>query len=111
MSRSYKKAVYKDGYGTKRKRKAKQRASRSLRRCQLVTDSPYFANGKHYKKHSDSYSICDYTSYMMWWDNPHPENWGYIRRLGAGFYQDWYEADKKRFSRWFKKGDKWHHWK
>lgn len=54
MSRSYRKPVATDGYGSRYKRKSKQIASRAVRIAADVGD------GANYKRLSCSWSICDY---------------------------------------------------
>lgn len=62
MSRSWKKAYYKDGYGTGHKRFAKQRANRSVRRSADIVD------GGYYKKLHCSWNISDYKSDCRYYD-------------------------------------------
>jgi hypothetical protein len=54
MSRSYRKPIFTDGYGTKRRRLAKARANRRVRRML------YIPSGNAYRKFSDPWDICDY---------------------------------------------------
>lgn len=54
MSRSYRAAVYVDGYGTKRKRHQKNQANRLVRRALDVPD------GKAYRKFYNPWDITDY---------------------------------------------------
>lgn len=57
MSRSYKKAVYKDNYGSTYKPWAKRAAAKAVRRF-----SGYIPDGGAYKRLFSSYDICDYIS-------------------------------------------------
>lgn len=54
MSRSYRKPVAKDGYGSKWKKKAKRHANRRVRRADEVAD------GGSYRKEYNSWDICDF---------------------------------------------------
>lgn len=54
MSRSYRKPIITDGYGTKRRRAAKTYANRRLRK---MMDIP---SGKAYRKFTDPWNICDF---------------------------------------------------
>ena len=54
MSRSYRKPIATDGYGSKWKRKAKQIANRRVR---MYSDLP---DGSTFKRVSNSWDICDY---------------------------------------------------
>jgi hypothetical protein len=64
MSRSYRKPIIKDGYGSKWKAVAKRHAARAVR----IEDE--VANGAAYKRHFNSWDICDYkfelTRYPEW---------------------------------------------
>jgi len=67
MSRSYREPVFVDGYGTRRKRYAKNLANRYIRRTK---DIP---NGNAYRKYYDSWDICDYR--FRWDPYPHIRCW------------------------------------
>jgi hypothetical protein len=54
MSRSYRKPIITDGYGTKRRRAAKTFANHRVRK---KTDIP---NGSAYRKVTDPWNICDF---------------------------------------------------
>ena len=54
MSRSYRKPIATDGYGSKWKKKIKQQANKSARKDLNITD------GNNYKKSYNSWDICDY---------------------------------------------------
>ena len=54
MSRSYRKPILTDGYGTKRRRAAKTYANRRVRNKVVI------ANGNAYRKFTDPWNICDY---------------------------------------------------
>jgi hypothetical protein len=56
MSRSYRKPINKDGYGTKRRRLEKSIANRVIRKAEHIPD------GKAYRKWYDSWNICDWRS-------------------------------------------------
>ena len=75
MSRSYKKAIHKDGYGTKRKAQAKKTANRSIRK---MPNELFETNkvGLH-KRLTCTWNICDYTI-----DNRHSGRgfWGVLTR-------------------------------
>lgn len=54
MSRSTRKPIYVDGYGTARKAQAKRRAARHVRAAEAV------GQGAAYRKLSNSWDICDF---------------------------------------------------
>lgn len=54
MSRSYRKPIITDGYGTKRRRVAKACANRRVRKKINIP------NGNAYRKFTDPWNICDY---------------------------------------------------
>ncbi len=54
MSRSLKKPIVKDGYGSKWKPKAKRQANKKVKHAKEVAD------GGAYKKQSNSWDICDF---------------------------------------------------
>lgn len=54
MSRSYRKPITTDGYGTKRRRAAKALANRQVRKNFEIPD------GNEYRKFTDPWNICDY---------------------------------------------------
>ena len=54
MSRSYRKPVATDGYGSKFKKKSKQLANRAVRIADDVAD------GANYRRLFNSWNICDY---------------------------------------------------
>jgi hypothetical protein len=58
MSRSYRKPIVKDGYGSKWKRSAKRHANK------VVKQSKEVPSGSAYKKLSCSYDICDFKFYI-----------------------------------------------
>ena len=62
MSRSYRKPIITDGYGTKRRREAKTKANRRVRN---KSDIP---SGNAYRKFTDPWNICDYK--MPAWATP-----------------------------------------
>lgn len=54
MSRSRRKPIFKDGYGSKAKKRSKQLANRCVR------NSKELAKGSHYKKEYCSWNIADW---------------------------------------------------
>lgn len=79
MSRSYRKPIITDGYGTKRRREAKKAANRCIRRA------PSIPNGMAYRKFFDPWDICDFR--FSQWAPPtedritHGFGWIYIEPL------------------------------
>lgn len=61
MSRSYRKAIKTDGYGTKFKRWMKKYSNKKVRKY------PICADGKFYRKILDPWMICDYIIPYEWW--------------------------------------------
>ncbi len=61
MSRSYRKPVASDKYGTGTKPFFKQKANKCVRKAEVIAD------GKAYKRFYSSYNICDYRFYC--WAN------------------------------------------
>lgn len=59
MSRSYKKPIIKDGYKSKWKRKEKRFANKTLKNKDI-------ANFGNYKKHYNSWDICDWVFDNRW---------------------------------------------
>lgn len=62
MSRSYRKPISTDGYGTKHRRLSKTAANRRVRKA---SDLP---NGKAYRKWYNPWDICDWKSFE--WNPP-----------------------------------------
>jgi hypothetical protein len=63
MSRSYRKPIVKDGYGSKWKRGAKRSANKTVKHADEVP------SGSAYKKFSNSWDICDFKFHI---DPPQP---------------------------------------
>lgn len=59
MSRSYRKPIFKDGYGSRWKRKEKRYANSVVRRTECY-------DGGYYKRLYNSWNICDWIFDCRW---------------------------------------------
>jgi hypothetical protein len=111
MSRSYKQAIYRDGYGSCRKKQAKRRANKDLRRIAVDSDSPFYSSHTSYKRHTNPWDICDYILFNLFDREPNPEQWGFTYFTGQFDSLKGLNHDRYHFRKWFKRNGKWHWWK
>lgn len=75
MSRSYRKPIFKQGYGSRWKPKAKRQANRRVR----IYDA-YISNGSMYKKLFNSWDICDWRFDERFESIEYGTGWGFVRK-------------------------------
>jgi hypothetical protein len=80
MSRSYREPYVVDGYGTRRKRYAKNLANRTVRRKSIDYE---IASGKAYRKLTNPWDICDFK--YRYRSEPRLYQWG--------GYPEWVDPD------------------